>query len=168
VPIGAVSSGEDVAMTHVDVVEAQLDHKMVIRHLLELYQHDFSELDGSDVDDHGLYGYRYLDHYWTEDDRRPFLFLVDGRWAGFALVRLGDPNDVAEFFVLRKHRRHGIGKAAARDLFRRFPGAWQVRQVATNLAATTFWRDTIPVPFDEHLTENGPVQRFVIGGAPDG
>jgi predicted acetyltransferase len=148
-------------------MEARLEDKVVMRHLLELYLHDFSELDGSEVDDHGLYGYRYLDHYWTEDDRRPFLFLVDGRWAGFALIRLGNPNDIAEFFVLRKYRGRGIGKMAARDLFGRFPGAWQVRQIATNLSATTFWRRTIPVPFEEHLTENGPVQRFVIGDADE-
>jgi predicted acetyltransferase len=155
-------------MSQVAVIEAQLDQKAVIRHLLELYLHDFSELDGNEVDEHGLYGYRYLDHYWTENDRRPFLFLVDGRWAGFALIRLGDPNDVAEFFVLRKYRRRGIGNVAARDLFQRFPGAWQVRQIATNVAATTFWRQAIPVPYEEHMTENGPVQRFVVGGTDEG
>ena len=149
-------------MTQVEVLEAQLDDKAVIRRLLELYQHDFSELDGADVDDHGSYGYPYLDHYWTEDSRRPFLLRVDGHWAGFALIALGDPNDVREFFVLRKYRRRGIGQDAARFLFERFPGAWQVRQIAENVAATKFWRRAIPVEFEEGPLDNGLVQRFTV------
>ena len=151
--------------TGVEVIEAHLNDKMVMRNLLELYQHDFSEFDGAELNERGLYGYRYLDNYWIDDDRRPFLFRVDGHWAGFGLVRLGDPNDVAEFFVLRKYRRRGIGKIAARHLFERFPGAWQVRQNPANVAATAFWRQAIPVEFVEHVTETGPVQHFVIAGA---
>ena len=149
--------------TSVEVVEAAIADKAVLSRLLELYQHDFSELDGADVDAHGLYGYRYLDHYWTEPDRRPFLFRVDGQWAGFALVRAGAPHDMAEFFVMRKYRRRGVGKDAARALFSRFPGAWQVRQMSQNRAATTFWRDAIPVAFEDSTNDEGPVQRFTIG-----
>jgi predicted acetyltransferase len=151
-------------MSQVELIEAGLPDKAVLRNLLELYLHDFSEFDGGDVDAHGLYGYRYLDHYWTEPDRRPFLVLVDGRYAGFALLRVGDPHDVAEFFVLRKYRRCGVGTAVARDLFARFPGRWQVRQMTTNPSATTFWRHIIPVPFEEELGYHELVQRFTIEG----
>ncbi len=35
----------------------------------------------------GLYDYMYLDHYWTEEGRHPFFIRVDGKLAGFALVR---------------------------------------------------------------------------------
>ena len=149
--------------TSVEVVEAAIADRVVLRRLLELYQHDFSEFDGADVDAHGLYGYRYVDHYWTEPDRRPFLFRVDGRWAGFALVRVGTPHDMAEFFVMRKYRRFGIGKDAARAVFARFPGEWQVRQERRNAASTIFWRQAIPVAFEEGTTDSGPVQRFSIG-----
>jgi predicted acetyltransferase len=147
----------------VEIVEAAIADKVVLSRLLELYQHDFSEYVDADVDAHGLYGYQYLDHYWTEPDRHPFLFRVDGRWAGFALVRSGAPHDMAEFFVMRKYRRLGVGTDAARAVFARFPGAWQVRQERGNHAATTFWRDAIPVPFEEGATDEGPVQRFSIG-----
>jgi predicted acetyltransferase len=86
----------------VQVRRASEGERTVVRRLLELYQHDFSEFDGRDLNTHGEYGYRYLDHYWTETDRHPFLFTADGRWAGFALVRSGPPADMSEFFVLRK------------------------------------------------------------------
>ena len=117
-------------MRTVRVLEAKESYKPVVRHLLELYQHDFSELDGRDVDEHGLYGYRYLDHYWVKADRRPFLISVDGRWAGLALVRLGPPIDMSEFFVMRRFRRAGVGREAARQIFVMLPGHWQVRQLA--------------------------------------
>ena len=146
----------------VEVIEAEAADKPVLRQLLELYQHDFSEFVDADVDDNGLYGYRYLDNYWSEPDRHPFLFRVDGRWAGFALVRAGDPHDLAEFFVMRKYRRHGVGTLLAREVFSRFPGAWQVRQMASNPAATAFWRRAIPVEFEQERLADGPVQRFTI------
>ncbi len=149
-------------MQHIDVTTATISDKAVVRRLLELYAHDFSEFEDYDVDEHGLFGYPYLDHYWTDPDRHPFLFRVDGHLAGFALVRSGTPHDMAEFFVLRKYRREGIGAHAARDVFARFPGAWQVRQLTANARATSFWRATIPVPFHEDTNDEGPVQYFTI------
>lgn len=42
-------------MRRVRVISASEAEKSVLRHLLELYQHDFSEFDRRDVDRHGLY-----------------------------------------------------------------------------------------------------------------
>jgi len=145
-----------------EVIEASISDKPVLRNLLELYQHDFSAFDDSDVDEHGLYGYRYLDCYWTDADRHPLLFRVDGKWAGFALVRAGAPHDMAEFFVMRKYRRSGVGTALARDVFARFPGEWQVRQMTSNPDATSFWTRAIPVAFEQEMIDHGPVQLFTI------
>jgi predicted acetyltransferase len=145
-----------------EVIEAAIEHKAVLEQLLELYQHDFSEFDDHDIGADGFYRYRYLDNYWTEAERQPLLFRVDGKWAGFALVRAGAPHDMAEFFVMRKYRRSGVGTALAREVFARFPGEWQVRQMTSNPAATTFWRRAIPVEFTQEMLDQGPVQRFTI------
>ena len=146
----------------VEVLEAGERDRSVLRRLLELYRYDFSEFDGADVGPHGEFGYRYLDHYWTDESRRPFLFKVDGAWAGFALVRVGDPNDIAEFFVLRKYRRTGVGGQAAADVLRRFPGRWTVRQQLTNPDATAFWRSVIECPVAERITEHEVIMEFTI------
>ena len=53
---------------------------------MELYLYDFSEFDGADVDAQARYGYPYLDRYWEEAGRSPFLIRVDGVLAGFVLV----------------------------------------------------------------------------------
>lgn len=102
-------------MHTVEVEPATLAEKPALARLLELYAYDFSELNDADVDDDGAYGYRHLDAYFAEPERHPFLVRVDGRLAGFAFVRAGTPHDMAEFFVLRKYRRGGVGVAAARD-----------------------------------------------------
>src|SRR3712207_8167071 len=64
------------------------------------------------------------------------LFRSDGKLAGFALIRTlpALPKAVlpvysmAEFFVLKKYRRRGVGREAAFRLFSMFPGEWHVTQ----------------------------------------
>jgi predicted acetyltransferase len=50
---------------------------------------------------------------------------------------------MAEFFVLRRYRRRGIGTRLTHLAFNRFPGAWQVRVMDSNAAAVRFWRKAI-------------------------
>jgi predicted acetyltransferase len=150
------------AHVNVEVIGAELRDKPLLRQLLQLYQYDFSEFDNSDVEDDGWYQYPYFDDYWIEPERHPLLFRVDGKCAGFALVRAGTPHDMAEFFVMRRYRRSGVGTTLAREVFTRFPGEWQVRQMTTNPSATAFWRRAIPVDFEEEISDHGPVQRFTI------
>lgn len=146
----------------VEVIEASEADRTVVRRLLQLYHYDFSEFNGDDVDAHGEFLHRYFDHYWTAPDRKPFLFRVGGAWAGLALVYTGDPHDIAEFFVMRKYRRRGIGAEAAAQLFERFPGCWTVRQLLSNPAATVFWRTAIPYPFREAVEGDEVTQRFSV------
>lgn len=133
---------------NVEVLPVPIEGKPVLARLLELCAHDYSEFDGREITDHGCYGYRYLDHYWTEPERHPFVARVDGRLAGFALVRVQSSEEsrvthMAELFVLRKYRRLGVGEAFARQLFDRFPGAWSVAQAERNEAARQFWRSVV-------------------------
>lgn len=146
--------------------------------LFQLYAYDFSDLLGLDVDEHGRFRPPAYGGIGQDPRRRAFLFRVSGQLAGFALVHegsvlTGDPHvrDMGEFFVLRRYRRAGVGEAAARALFDRFPGRWEVRERAENTAATAFWRRVIGryaaasldevVWNDEHW--RGPVQRFAAG-----
>ena len=159
-------------MPEVELHPAQIEDKAILRHLLELYAYDFSDYDGADVDEHGLYGYQRLDHYWTEEGRSHFLVRVSGKWAGLALVREvtlpdGRPaRSIAEFFIMRKYRRQGVGKVVAQRLFDMFPGAWEVGQIAENCPAQTFWRAVIADytggRFEEVRRDDwdGPMQEF--------
>ncbi len=60
---------------------------------------------------------------------------------------------VAEFFILRKYRRRGIGRQVAVDLFDRFRGRWEISKLPTNLPALRFWSNVIKVYLTENYTE---------------
>jgi predicted acetyltransferase len=124
----------------------------LLGNLLELYIHDLSDVfAGLEVGPDGRFGYRRLPLYWSQPGKRfPFLFRLDGRVAGFALVQRGSPVnanpdtlDVEEFFVLRQYRRAGVGREAAALLWNRLPGDWTVRVAEDNRGALPFWRDVI-------------------------
>lgn len=151
----------------VDVSIAPIEAKSVVGRLLEFNEYEFSRIDQRPIGLDGRYGYRYLDNYWdTEEHRAPYLLHVDGELAGLALVvEWSGVTSFAEFLVLPKFRRRGVGFEAARAILRRHPGRWEITQVAGNDAATTFWRRAIPVPFEERVEADGHVaQTFMIDG----
>jgi predicted acetyltransferase len=123
----------------------------VLSSLLELYSHDLSEVFELELGVNGRFGYEKLPLYWSEPERRfPFLIHVGARIAGFALVTRGSPAfgdpadfDVAEFFVVRRYRRSGVGRRAAFLLWNRFPAAWIVRVAEGNQKGLLFWTNVI-------------------------
>jgi predicted acetyltransferase len=58
---------------------------------------------------------------------------------------MADPDvfDVAEFFVIRKYRRLGVGRRAAFLLWKGLPGKWIVRVSEGNRAAVSFWKGVV-------------------------
>ena len=54
--------------------------------MMQLYQYDFSEFEGNDLDDHGLFSNKYLDHYWVGENGTPLIVRADGKLAGFVIV----------------------------------------------------------------------------------
>jgi predicted acetyltransferase len=137
-------------MSDLELREATPGERPLLAALAELYQYDFTEFTGEDVDSDGRYGAQWLHDYWSDPARTPFVARVGGAPAGFALVSrrrslegARDLMDVNEFFVMRKYRRGNVGERMARELFDRFAGPWQVRVMASNLPAQAFWRAII-------------------------
>jgi predicted acetyltransferase len=135
---------------HIQVLSATVDQEPVLANLLELYAHDFSEFYPIELAEDGRFSYRDLALYWSEPDRYPFLVRVDGKLAGLVLVKKGpeislheNTWDMAEFFVVRAHRRHGIGTHIAHSIWRRFPGVWEIRVMETNYPGQQFWKQAI-------------------------
>jgi predicted acetyltransferase len=135
---------------HIELVPAAPEEESVMANLLELYAHDFSEFHHLELGADGRFGYRALPQYWSDPGCYPFLIKVDGRLAGLALVKRGSEVsyveavwDVAEFFIVRAYRRKGIGMKAAHEVWRRFPGWWEVRVMQSNRTALHFWERAI-------------------------
>lgn len=134
----------------IEVILAALEQEAVLSNLLELYIHDFSELHDCDLGPNGRFGYSPLPLYWSDPDRHPFLVRIDGKLAGFALVKRGSEVsgnksvwDMAEFFVIRGYRRRGLGTQVTHELWRQFPGLWEIRVMQSNVPACQFWTRAI-------------------------
>jgi predicted acetyltransferase len=142
---------------------ASPDDRLPIHRMLELYQHDLSDIWDQDLDLHGEYGYE-LDRFMDRSNAWAYLFRCAGRLAGFALVDTrvriaGDDFWMDQFFVVRKYRRQGIGSMAALQVFALHPGRWQVGQMPENAAAQAFWRRLIAA----HATGNYMEERLTAG-----
>ncbi len=166
--------------THkVTIAESPPSGRPVLARLLQLYLHDFSEFapPGSpygEVGEDGLFPAAWLENFWQEEGRVALITRVGARIAGFVLLHhwsaLDRPLDhaVAEFFVMRKYRRSGVGTRAAHLAFRRFPGRWEVPVAEYNRPALGFWQSVLAAPGLLPVTEqagdgrrwSGPVFSF--------
>jgi predicted acetyltransferase len=115
--------------------------KPVLARLLELYRYDMSTFRPYVLSAHGTFGYRYLDAYFLGDDREAHFIRVDDELAGFTMTRelSHGARTIAEFFVLQRYRRSGVGRVVAHELFARHPGRWIVDYDDANPAGSAFW-----------------------------
>ena len=178
---------DDAKPTRVEVriEEVGAEAVPVLRRLMQLYLYDLGTFEGWPIGGDGLYGdAERIERFWTEPDRRAFLFSVQGELAGFALIRDEvEPagtrtHEMSEFFVLRKFRRRGVGEQAATALFDMAPGPWELGQLAGNVPAQEFWRRVIDRYTGGAFTDawhaherwgypwRGRVQRFTAPGVP--
>ena len=122
---------------------------VAVRWLVQLYIYD---LGGAywDVEPNGVFApAAWHRRFWTGAGGQLFVMRMRGRLAGFVLVRQrakfagAEAREIAEFFVLRKYRRRGLGTRAALDVFARFPGRWELSELSWNVPAQRFWRRII-------------------------
>lgn len=136
------------------MVEAGREGAALIRNLYPLYLHDLSAFTAFyDVDERGAWLPDYLPE-WLDRPLpvvHPMVIRADGRPAGFALIgerpfphmTPGRDFRMCEFFVLNRLRRRGVGRRAARAIFERFRGLWEVSELPANERAIAFWRRVI-------------------------
>ncbi len=123
--------------------------KPVLERLFQYYLYDMSEFAGWPVCDDGRFAYPdgLLSPYWDMSDHHPYFVVSAGEIAGFALVRRTANDDgiwdMGQFFILRKFRGMGAGRAAFVAALRRHPGRWQVRVLTKNRPAHGFWKACI-------------------------
>lgn len=152
----------------IEVVSAKKKDADTVANLMQLYLYDFSEFSGEAIGANGRFDYKYLDLYWEDPDRYPFLVRTDGHLSGFALVRFeADPvnatgvMEMAEFFVMRSFRRKGVGSDAARRLWNLFPGQWRLNIWRANVPAYNFWKPLIADYTNNKFEEKGKGTRLL-------
>lgn len=129
---------------HVEIRKARSADRELFERLWQLYLYDFSEFTGMSVRPDGTYPYfAEFELYWKKwGGNCAYLILADGQIAGFAMVHEFWENEaayLAQFFVMRKYRRTGVGSRAARLVFETKAGRWGLHQLANNIPAQRFW-----------------------------
>lgn len=153
------------------IIKADEKYRSVIENLMQFYIYDFSKYVDLDVEEDGLYkAYPYLDDYWKDESYRfAYVLKSDENYIGFVLVRLVIAGErkyfsIAEFFIMRKYRRKGIGKAVAGQMFNLHRGQWEVYQMESNKPAVVFWTKVITEytkgQFKERFENGKRIQTF--------
>jgi len=160
--------------TEVDVALAGESDRRLIDGLAQFHIYDFSEFDPAESDDFepradGRFEpIPHFDSYWREDSRLALLIRRGDRPVGFALIDAvthgGPPVDrgMAEFFVLRKHRRAGVASAAVRaevwmSSTRPITSAWECRSMMSSASQSIA---------DKAPTSSGTPETRVVHRAP--
>ena len=141
--------------------------------LQQLYEHEFAPITGFKTNNNGLYDQTEIIRHWSKNFDLYLLYKAQ-RPIGFTVVNLtsmidGDNNtrDIAEFFVLPDARKNDVGKWMAHEIFKKYPGDWEVRQLP-ELPAKYFWLKVISEFTQGNFTDSimsnavwkGSVQRF--------
>ena len=144
---------------------AKLSDRATFENLIQLYLYDMASQVPFKVEEDGKYEYGFLDEFWEH----PYLLRVKGEIVGFALVIEHCPITgkspcwfMAEFFVLRYHRRKSIGQTAFYEILARHPGQWHIGTLTSNVAASQFWSNAISPMISEQVTARHDDMDWVI------
>ena len=134
----------------ISILPILIEEKEILRNLIEKYNYDSSDIDNDDVNDYGLYGYKYLDHYWTEENRYAYFIKVNNKLAGFVMIdnhlyynEIKSNYCISEFFVLKKYRRMGVGKYVIKHIVNKYKGKWQIGYYPKNNTGKIFWNNVV-------------------------
>ena len=133
-----------------DLVKVEEKDKNIIYNLMQLYTYELSFFEDETTNftmlDSGLYVLnKYVERYWQEESRHPYILKCNNKLAGFVLQRFNEQNmnEIAEFFVINKYRKIGAGTFMANKMFDLYKGKWEIRTLIKNEKAQNFWRNTI-------------------------
>ena len=145
----------------IEAILATKETEKIIKNLYPLYLHDLAEIYERLPNEYGIFedepiktlAEQYeLQNVWFEKPGilYPFIIMVDGNPAGFDLVSAKPyaPKStdyyLYEFFVLRPYRGKGIAEEAAKQVFDRFRGKWELyTSHKNNERGKGFWRKTL-------------------------
>lgn len=131
---------------HIELVPTGIDQLPLIANLYQFYAYESSDWEQEDVEVDGRFYIHepHLERYWREPDWSAQLILAEGFIAGFLLIERSELPDIdalelADLFILKKYRRHGIGRALVRQVLDS-GGSWLVRFYGQDEQAAAFWR----------------------------
>jgi predicted acetyltransferase len=131
------------------IVPVSKDEKEILRNLIEKYDYEFSQYHKRDVNDLGLYDNDYIINSLTENNSFAYFIKVDNKLAGFVMVNdcpiinLETNYTMADFFVLYKYRKTGVGTFVVKSIFEKYKGKWGIMYHPKNIPSKKFWNKVV-------------------------
>lgn len=129
----------------IDLVTVKAENRELLWNIHQKYLYEMTNYYDDEMDPVGNYHYGYFDAYFTEPDRKALFIYKDHRLAGFAMINsysyIGKTPDyvLAEFTVFPTYRKKHVATEAAKMIFDRNKGRWEVKYNEANTAARTLW-----------------------------
>lgn len=130
--------------------EVKKEEKEVLYRLLQYSLFEESSTDLNEMNSDGLFEYKWFDNYFTNSDRDAFFIKETGtdKLLGFVMLneyvqKFDKGHSIAEFMVIPKYRRNGVGKKVAIECFNKYKGNWEVAPSYGNEKAYLFWKNVI-------------------------
>lgn len=107
--------------------------------MLQIYEAEFSLITKKQPDETGIYK---LDVNLNETDN--FLLFKNHTVVGFCVKGVtSNRHDIYEFYIEPEYRGNKLGREFAKEIFKKYNGEWQVRQIEGANKAISFWRKAI-------------------------
>ena len=154
----------------IKLVSVQEKDRDLLWNILQKYLYEMSGYYGDQMDENGDYSYRYFDEYFSDPRRAAYFIYDDAGLAGFAMLNPysavgGEPDHtMAEFTIFPSCRRRHLAKDVVRELFRMYPGKWEIKFNENNPAAKRLW-ETVTAKYEPeiiHINEEETVLSFDV------
>ncbi|MBQ9300590.1 MAG: GNAT family N-acetyltransferase [Clostridia bacterium] len=117
----------------IELKNVQAEHRNLLWNIHQKYLYEMTNYYDDEMDDLGNYHYGYFDAYFAEPERKAF-FIYDGQaLVGFAMIHpysyISEKPDyvLAEFTIFPMYRKKHLATEAARMIFNRYRGCWEIK-----------------------------------------
>lgn len=149
---------------NIKLEKVEENKKEILYRLLEFALYDGSNYTDNDMENDGVFPYKYFDLYFKEPEREAYFIKYNKKLIGFAMInknlkfleKTKDNYCVSEFLIIPKYRRMHLGREAASKLFDLHKGNWEVQPMDNNKIAYKFWGNTI----DNYTKGNYELKHF--------
>lgn len=145
--------------------KVNIEQKDTLYRLLQYSLFEESLTDGNEMNSDATFNYKYFDSYFTESNRDAF-FIKEShgeKLLGFVMInqymqRFHNGHSIAEFMIIPKYRRTGVGKKVAFTCFDLYKGNWEVSPSFGSDQAFNFWKKVI----NEYTDKNNKYENNIF------
>ncbi|WP_413112091.1 GNAT family N-acetyltransferase [Thaumasiovibrio sp. DFM-14] len=134
------------------IVKVNNENLHIYLNLAQAYEGEFSKIMNKKPNQNGIFP---LDTQ-LGGNVCGYLLYVDGTPAGHTAIAINKPAqyEVCDFYIVPFFRQARLGQRFIVEMFNKFRGHWQIKQVEGASHAVRFWREVIGSYTSGHYTED--------------